>query len=257
MKNLRRIIPIILILCLAFSTTAFGAVTKPGKVKITSVAGDSIGVTVKFKPQGNSIWYKLYYSEDEDFGYRSVYTNKTGSVFQPLDANKTYYIKMRAYKEVNGKRYWGPYSNVYTVTTKNPKPEFLLTLRKLTSNVFAICAYPSDFGYPVTLDLNSAYVFDATTGEILSKLIPDMYTNTIAGTSSPEYKRVEDNSIKINNGYIGVVSLKAKTGNYYLDETKYGILCTGKYNGKDYIFRTTRNGMDYMKINWKNGYTEK
>ena len=257
MKQLRRIISVILVICMLFTTTAFGAVKKPDRVEIISVEGSSVGVTVKFKPQGSSVWYKMYYSEDEDFGYKSCAINKTGSAFVSLDANKTYYIKLRAYKSVNGKKYWGPYSNVYTITTKNPKPEFLLTFRKLASNAFALSAYPSDFGYPVTLDLNSAYVFDATTGEILSKLTPDMYTNTIAGTNSPEYKKVEDNSIKINNGYIGVVGFKTKAGSYPLDETKYGILCTGKYNGGDYIFKTTRHKMEYMKIDWQNGYVEK
>ena len=155
MKNLRRIMSVILILCLAFSTTAFGAVKKPDRVEIISVEGSTVGVTVKFKPQGGSVRYKLYFSEDEDFGYESVYTNKSGSAFQMLDSNKTYYIKMRAYKDVNGKRYWGPYSNVYTATTKRPQPDMLMTTRKINNSVFVLGVYPSDYGYPVTLDLNS------------------------------------------------------------------------------------------------------
>lgn len=256
MKNLRRIMSVILILCLAFSTTAFGAVKKPDRVEIISVEGSTVGVTVKFKPQGGSVRYKLYFSEDEDFGYESVYTNKSGSAFQMLDSNKTYYIKMRAYKDVNGKRYWGPYSNVYTATTKRPQPDMLMTTRKINNSVFVLGVYPSDYGYPVTLDLASAYLYDATTGEILTKLNCDLFSNSIAG-ATPEYKKIEDDSIKVNNNHIATFSFKTKTGSYYLDETKYGIMLTGKYNGSDYTFKATRHKMDYMKINWQNGYTEK
>ena len=189
MKQIKRIVPIIVIFCMLFSTTAFGAVKKPDKVEIISVEGSSVGVTVKFKPQNGSVWYKLYYSEDEDFGYKSCIVNKTGSAFVSLDANKTYYVKMRAYKKVDGKRYWGPYSNVYTVTTKNPKPDMLMTIRKINNSVFALAAYPSDFGYPVTLDSTSAYLYDTTTGEILTKLNSDYFSNSIAVTT-PEYKKV-------------------------------------------------------------------
>ena len=69
------------------------------------------------------------------------------------------------------------------------------------------------------------------------------------------YKAVE--AYKTNQKDITKVKFIRRMKKCVLDETKYGILCTGKYNGKDYIFRTTRNGMDYMKINWQNGYTEK
>lgn len=256
MKQLRRIIPIILVICMLFTTTAFGAVKKPDKVEIVSVEGSSVGVTVKFKPQGNSVWYKAYYSEDEDFGYKSCAINKTGSAFISLDANKTYYIKLRAYKSVNGKKHWGPYSNVYTVTTKNPKPDMLMTIRKINNSVFALAAYPSDFGYPVTLDSTSAYLYDTTTGEILTELNSDYFSNSIAGTT-PEYKKVEDDNIKINNNHIGTFAFKTKTGSYPLDETKYGIMLTGKYNDNNYIFKVARHEMKYMEVKWENGYVEK
>lgn len=256
MKQLRRIVPIVLVICMFFTTTAFGAVKKPDKVEIVSVEGSSVGVTVKFKPQGNSIRYKLYFSEDEDFGYESVYVNKSGSVFQMLDANTTYYIKMRAYKDVKGKRYWGPYSSVYTVTTKKPKPDMFMTIRKINNSVFTLGIYPSDYGYPVTLNLTSAYLYDTTTGEILTKLNPDLFSNAISG-AQPEYKKVEDDVVKINNNHIATFSFKTKTGNYTLDETKYGIMLTGKYNGNDYIFKVARHEMKYMKIKWENGYVEK
>ena len=256
MKQIKRIVPIIVILCMLFSTTAFGAVKKPGKVEIISVEGNSVGITVKFKPQNGSVWYKLYYSEDEDFGYKSCIVNKTGSAFVSLDANKTYYVKMRAYKKVDGKRYWGPYSNVYTVTTKNPKPDMLMTIRKINNNVFTLGIYPSDYGHPVTLNLTSAYLYDTTTGEILTKLNPDLFSNAISG-AQPEYKKVEDDVVKINNNHIATFSFKTKTGNYTLDETKYGIMLTGKYNDNNYIFKVARHEMKYMEVKWENGYVEK
>ena len=256
MKQIKRIVPIIVIFCMLFSTTAFGAVKKPGKVEIISVEGNSVGITVKFKPQNGSVWYKLYYSEDEDFGYKSCIVNKTGSAFVSLDANKTYYVKMRAYKKVDGKRYWGPYSNVYTVTTKNPKPDMLMTIRKINNNVFTLGIYPSDYGHPVTLNLTSAYLYDTTTGEILTKLNPDLFSNARSG-AQPEYKKVEDDVVKINNNHIATFSFKTKTGNYTLDETKYGIMLTGKYNDNNYIFKVARHEMKYMEVKWENGYVEK
>lgn len=254
MKRFKRIVPIILIICMLFSTTAFGAVKKPDKVDIISVEGSSAGITVKFKPQNGSVWYKLYYSEDEDFGYKSCIVNKTGSAFVSLDANKTYYVKMRAYKKVDGKKYWGKYSDVWTVTTKNSVPGMYQSIRKLTNNVFSLCLSPDEDNYPITLNLNSVYLFNDATGEILTKLNPDKFVNVVLGSEPTEYKKIEDDTLKVNSGYICVVGFNAKTGSYSSDETKYGIIFEGSYNNTDYIFKVSNHKMKFMKKTWVDGY---
>lgn len=116
----------------AYKSSSWGAYSstvtspcKPAKVKLNSVTSPS---TTKIKASwskvsGSATGYQIYYGKDKDFktlaakkfvsGQSTVtYTGKN------FTKGKTYYIKVRAYKTVNDKKYYGAWSNTIKVKCK-------------------------------------------------------------------------------------------------------------------------------------------
>ena len=66
--------------------------------------------------------YEIYCSTKKSSGYKletTITKNKTTSYTdKKLTKGRTYYYKVRAYKKVNGKKIYGSYSGVKSVTIK-------------------------------------------------------------------------------------------------------------------------------------------
>ncbi len=60
---------------------------------------------VKYRVKGTSTWKKAY-------------TSDTSKTIKDLKKGKTYQVKVRAYKKVNGKTYYGKFSDIKTVKVK-------------------------------------------------------------------------------------------------------------------------------------------
>ena len=76
--------------------------------------------------------YQIYRSSQPDKGFKKVASITSGGIVTWTDAvgiNKTYYYKMRSYRNFNGIRIYSPYSSVTKATTRIPAPQIkLLTL---------------------------------------------------------------------------------------------------------------------------------
>ncbi len=100
-------------------------VTKPGKVKKVKVKSKKKKkATVTWKKVSGASGYQIVYSISKKFTKsktKSV-TVKGGSkktkTLKKLKSGKTYYVKVRAYKVVNGKKVYGKYSKVKKVRVK-------------------------------------------------------------------------------------------------------------------------------------------
>jgi hypothetical protein len=96
----------------------------PKGCEITAVTPKSKAFTVKWDKQTTqTTGYELCYSTGSSFS--SKYTTKltvaktsTTKTVKELKANKTYYVRIRTYKTVDGKNYYSAWSQVQTVTTK-------------------------------------------------------------------------------------------------------------------------------------------
>lgn len=99
-------------------------VAKPGKVtvkSVTNVKGKKIKVTLKKKVSGAK-GYEIKYTTDKKFkkSVKTVTSTKTTATISKLKKNKTYYVKVRAYKiDSAGKKvYSSSYSKVAKVKIK-------------------------------------------------------------------------------------------------------------------------------------------
>lgn len=94
----------------------------PAKVSLKSVKASSKKVKITWKKQSGVSGYVVYQSTKKSTGYKKIATVKSASkvsyTTKKLTAGKKYYYKVRAYKTVNGKKVYGSYSSVKSVTVK-------------------------------------------------------------------------------------------------------------------------------------------
>ena len=96
----------------------------PSETSLVSVTAKSKGFTVKWKKQTkNTTGYQVQYSTSSSFksGNKTVTISKNSTTtksFSKLKAKKKYYVRVRTYKSVNGKKYYSSWSKSKSVTTK-------------------------------------------------------------------------------------------------------------------------------------------
>ena len=93
----------------------------PKPVALVSLTPGSKQLTVKWKKGANINGYEVQYSLKKSFASaKKVSINKAGTVqtvLKKLTANKTYYVRVRTYKTVKGKKYYSTWSKA-----KSAKP---------------------------------------------------------------------------------------------------------------------------------------
>ena len=95
-------------------------VTKPGKVSIQTVKRTSAKkakLTWK-KIKGSDIQYEVQCATSKKFKKKDTVTKnlkKNSITLSKLNKNKKYYVKVRAYKVINGKKIYGSYSSIKTI----------------------------------------------------------------------------------------------------------------------------------------------
>lgn len=111
--------------CGASYTTNYKAVKKLGKVNLKSVSSVRKNHTIKatWAKKSGANGYQIYYSRNKNFkklaAKKTVKGGKTKSyVGKNFTKGKKYYVKVRAYKNVNGKKVYGKWSNAKSVKCK-------------------------------------------------------------------------------------------------------------------------------------------
>lgn len=106
-------------------TTNYKAVKKLGKVNLKSVSSARKNHTIKasWDKKSGANGYQIYYSRNKNFKNLSakkiVKGGKTTSYAgKNFTKGRKYYVKVRAYKNVNGRKIYGKWSNVKTVKCK-------------------------------------------------------------------------------------------------------------------------------------------
>lgn len=89
----------------------------PAKVKISKISTSNNNVTVKWKKVNRADGYEIYVSTAPTFTYntRAKKLNKTKITLAGMTKSQTYYAKVRAYKKVNGKYCYSPWSKIKSV----------------------------------------------------------------------------------------------------------------------------------------------
>lgn len=111
--------------CGASYTTNYKAVKKLGKVNLKSVSSARKNHKIKasWDKKSGANGYQIYYSRNKNFKNLSAKKivkggKKTSYVGKNFTKGRKYYVKVRAYKNVNGRKVYGKWSNVKTVKCK-------------------------------------------------------------------------------------------------------------------------------------------
>lgn len=99
--------------------------TKPAKVTLQSVKANGAKITVSWKKSAAS-GYQVIYARNKQFkNGESILvggSNKTTTYYAPYSG--TYYVHLRPYKNLNGKKYYGSWSNTKAVKVNIPKQAY-------------------------------------------------------------------------------------------------------------------------------------
>lgn len=94
----------------------------PQKQVIVKLSAQAKAFSVKWTLNKNVTGYQIKYSTASNFsGGKSVYVKKntsTKKTLTSLKSKKTYYVKVRSYKTVNGVKYYGAWSKAKKIKTK-------------------------------------------------------------------------------------------------------------------------------------------
>ena len=92
----------------------------PGRPTISSVRAGKKNMTITYKKTAGASGYQIAYSTNQKSGYKYVnLNNKTvRKTISKLASGKKYYVKVRAYRTINGKKYYGNYSAVKAMKVK-------------------------------------------------------------------------------------------------------------------------------------------
>lgn len=97
---------------------------KPQKVKRANASSGTAGaIKVKWKTDSQVTGYQVVYATDSKFAknksYKNITKKTTSNVkLTGLKSGQKYYVKVRAYKKVNGKKLYGTYSKAKAVKVK-------------------------------------------------------------------------------------------------------------------------------------------
>lgn len=98
---------------------SFDIAPKKLKVKSVKAVGHNKAKVTITKAAGKVSGYEITYATNKNFKKAAVKrTTKTTYTLKSLSSEKTYYVKVRAYKTVSGKKIYGSYSKTYKVKIK-------------------------------------------------------------------------------------------------------------------------------------------
>lgn len=163
---------------------------------------------LKWKEIAGAQEYQIYRSSQPDKGFKKVASITSGGIVTWTDAvgiNKTYYYKMRSYRNFNGIRIYSPYSSVTKATTRIPAPQ----IKSLTLSTYR----KINVQWEKIKDATGYQIYRKTGKSGTYKLIKDL-----RGTNILRY--VDDDVIPNNTYYYKIRAYKTLHGKTY--RSSYG-----------------------------------
>ncbi len=94
------------------TTKGQAGVQKPGKTKITKTKAGKRKLSIKYKRVTGAKGYRIQYSLKSNFkNAKTITSKKLTATIKKLKKGKKYYVRVQAYKVVNGKKVYGAYSS--------------------------------------------------------------------------------------------------------------------------------------------------
>ena len=180
---------------------------EPYSTYIQSLKSGLGSITASWKKIGNANGYQLKYATKSDFSNSATTTIKSNSntkTISSLAANKKYYIKVRAYRTVNGKNYYSPWSAIKNITTKGLGSEYTPVFKSVSSGIGSF-----------TINWNK--VNNANGYEIMYATKSDFSNSAVVKINNANtVKKTIDNRALNKRYYFKIRSYKTVSGkNYY------------------------------------------
>lgn len=101
-------------------SAAIKLTTKTKTPAISKFTAGKKNLTVKYKKVSGASGYQIQYSTNSKFkkGNKSTNTTKLSKTIKSLKAKKKYYVRVRTYRTVNGKKIYSNWSKTKNITTK-------------------------------------------------------------------------------------------------------------------------------------------
>ena len=136
-KQKNWILFIVLIFFILFVPNYSNASVSVGKVKNVTVSESTTNsITLTWKKVSKATAYRVYIYNTSTKKYEYYGGTKTNSItIEDLKSSKEYKIKVRAYRTVNGTKYFGSYSNIITTATKPSKVKNVTSKSQTTNTI--------------------------------------------------------------------------------------------------------------------------
>ena len=123
MKKFLTIVMTVIILVAAITSSTVTFAASMPTTTITSIKAQNKAFTVKWKKKSGITGYQIQYSTNKKFkkGNKTITvksTKSTSATIKKLKSKKKYYVRMRTYKIVNGKKVYSAWSKAKSVKVK-------------------------------------------------------------------------------------------------------------------------------------------
>ena len=236
---------------------------KPKTTAIKTVAKKSNGVMVTWKKQSKQVsGYQIQYATDKKFtkDKKTVLvkgTSKTAKTITGMNKNKAYYIRIRTYKTVNGKKYYSSWSKVKSYND-NPFAESYKSILK---------QYPEDKKVVVKVNGKDVDLTDYTkytlydvdtdgTPELLIKKGDEIDIYTYDGQTAKKCGQIEDSFYSIyGNSENGIIVYGGGSGSLHMEYIDLYTLKNGRIYGPSTIMNTEEHSYEEIR-NKVSSFTE-
>lgn len=178
-------------------------------------------ITLKWKEVAGAQKYEIYRSTKPDKGYKKIRTISSGGTVSWTDTagmNKTYYYKIRAYRNFNGINIFSPYSSVKKASTRITAPQISsLTLSSYSKITVKWEKTKSVSGYRIYRKIGKSGTYRAIktikSANTVSYTDDSVFPNKIYYYKVRAYKTVNGKEYysSYSNVVLGQISLKKPT----------------------------------------------
>lgn len=253
----KKIFIVVLSLIMIFSSviTADAASVKVGKVTLNSAEFFDGTVTLSWNKVSGASGYKIYMSDVYEGGYKRIATvsgnyRSEHKFTAPKTDDSYYYIKMRAYKVVDGKIYYGKYSDVKSFYTRNIYPTFVSGTMVAENSPYSMGFFIENmkYSYDISIASDSIFLYDLKNDSIKSKVNVSFVFDGKDGSKIS----ATGNYIKIEPGESIGIGTEQTGSKILLNKDDYGLFYKIKYNYGNFYVLTDKSGSKIMPANWQN-----
>ena len=223
----------------------------PAKQQIQKLETKYKGFYIDWAQKGSATGYEVQYATNSNFtGAKktTITNNKTDkTTVSKLYANKTYYVRVRSYTNVNGKVYYGAWSDIKSIKTANSDIT-KATVSGISTKAFTGKAITQN----VTVKVGNTVLKNGTDYTVSYSNNKKVGKATVKITGKGKYGGVITKTFKINPAKQEIQKLTAKSKAFFVDWAQ-----KGSATGYEIQYATNSKFTGAKKVTITNNKTDK